>query len=271
MPAGNHIRWAISAAAIIPIILPTAYILYLNRTVSKQTSSSTGRRSRSGGDKDTAAASSPTPWLPASLPEDVRPVDSDWVLAFERVVSRPVPVSSLIRPPNASPSESSSPSDLLKLYSQAAQIAFSWTPQAFAIRASIREPGLKRTFDEDVIKSLEFRSGDIANGVYKVTYSGQGETSAAERVELALEAPKSYKGPVPRGLIVSEIQVVGPSGTVSQGDGDHVVFVNETWMWRRDTEPPTLIEGSVGGWLHTILAGWLALKGMRAVAPKEIV
>jgi hypothetical protein len=44
-----------------------------------------------------------------------------------------------------------------------------------------------------------------------------------------------------------------------------LVFVNETWMWRREGDAPVVLEGRMGRWLHVVLSGWLVMKGVRAV------
>lgn len=259
-------RLALTATALIPIILPAAYVFCLKRAVASNTSSVSGCRHSSKQGKGRPTPSTPTPSLPVSIPEDVRVADSDWVLAFERVTSSHVPVSDVADLHNDKSAGRPSPGSLLIPYSRAAQLAFSWTPQAFAIRSSIKEPGLRSTFEETVISGTSFSEGDIINGVYKVTYHGPGKAASSERVELVIEAPKSYKGPVPHGLIVSEVRFL----EVDKDGQAQVVFINETWMWRREDESPTLIEGTVGGWLHTLLAGWLVLRGMNQVLRHKV-
>ena len=135
--------------------------------------------------------------------------------------------------------------------------AFSWTPQAFILKASAGDEAVKRTFDTAYIRALDFRENDRLNGFWRVVYRGDGgKKTGSERVEMALDAPACYKGPVVRGLVVA--------GVERQGDGG-VVFVNETWMWRRQSESPVLLEGGFGRWIHVVLSGWLVLKGMAAV------
>ncbi|KAI6781158.1 uncharacterized protein J7T54_002514 [Emericellopsis cladophorae] len=241
-------------ALALPVALPTIYLAYLSWHISRHTSSTKGRRLPSR-TRDTSANA--LPWTPASLPERVRAEDAGWVLAYERVVSLPVPVSSLAIPATIVADEEETPSPLMRAYAVGAQVAFGSTPQAYLMRNVIDEPRLRRTFDKDWIRTLAFRNGDIVNGVYKVAYRGRGSTSRSERVEIVIEAPLSFNGSVPHGLILAEVQV--------DDNGDHVLFVNETWMWRRNDEKSTLIEGSFGGWFHSLLAGWLVMKGIRNV------
>lgn len=247
-------RSAYIALALLPVVVPTAYLLYLRRKVSGKTRSSSGRRTPQ-------TPESPLPSKPISLPPYVASNDSKWVLAYERVVSDNVPASDIAFPIDlrATLKPDQPVSELLIAYSQAAQVAFSWTPQAFVIRAMIKENQFRRTFSRGWIQSLVFNDGDVVNGVYKVVYHGKGIRRASQRVELALEAPPSYKGPPVNGLIITEVQMS------DGGQGDEVVFVNETWMWRRNDEKLTLLETPAGSWLHTLTAGWLVLKGIRAV------
>ncbi|KAH6693570.1 hypothetical protein F5X68DRAFT_45787 [Plectosphaerella plurivora] len=262
------LRTALTAAALLPVVIPAVYILHLKRTVSKQTTTTSGRRSSKHAADNALPATSSTPWTPISLPPEVKDDDSQWVLAHERVVSRPIAAAMLSPPPDSPATGASSPSQLLMRYAQATHVAFGKTPQAYAIKASISEPHLRQSFDEAVIRDLSFRPGDMVNGVYKTAYHGPGETPVSERVELVIEAPASYKGHVPKGLIVAEIIVLDGLEAPAKSDSSQeqlVVFVNETWMWRRNEDPTTLIEGAVGGWLHAVMAGWLILKGIAGV------
>lgn len=257
------------ALSLVCVAVPAVY-LRIKRNVSRHTTSTTGCR---------------TPWakveslprMPYSIPHEVRSGDDEWVLAYEHVVSDRISTPSLACPAAdllASRSAWDAPvSDLLRVYSGAAQLAFSWTPQAFAIRAMIDEPPIRRTFDRDWIENLAFNSKDTVNGVYKVTYHGTGSEMMSERLELGLEPPPSYSGPAVRGLIVSEVQFVRlPKAENDQNkkeEMNEVVFVNETWMWRQKHEKPTLLETPIGKWLHGLLARWLVMKGMQAVTKRH--
>lgn len=106
-----------------------------------------------------------------------------------------------------------------------------------------------------------FGKGDLVNGAYKVSYHGKGKEVTSERVELMIEAPPSYQGPVPRGLILAEVERVN--------NGENIVFVNETWMWRRQDEKPTLIENPVGAKIHALVAGWLVKRGIESITAKK--
>jgi hypothetical protein len=233
--------------AILPLAIPIGYLSYLDRAVATQCKTATGIRDR----RKRIATIPPTIPRPVTLPQEVDSDDSEWVLAYERIVSRPLDLSSI-------------PYDLetdlatvLTTYVRATMTAFSWTPQAFVLRASAGDDAVKETFDSQFIQGLSFRGDERVNGFWRVTHRGDGGVEGNERVEMALDAPPTYRGPVIRGVIVA--------GMERQGDGD-VVFVNETWMWRRQGEAPVLLEGRIGQWLHVVLSGWLVMKEVKAVS-----
>ncbi|KAI9166405.1 hypothetical protein HJFPF1_02506 [Paramyrothecium foliicola] len=236
------------ALASTAFILPVTYFIYFAHSVRSSTTSFNGVR------KPRSNKAPALPPMPASLPDDVKSDNSDWVLAYERVVSHPMPASDFGAFPMEKKDSSLSP--MLKIYTRAAHVAFGSTPQAFLIRAVV-DPATKRTFDPDWIQKISFEKGDVVNGAYKVSYHGIGPTPDSERIELVIEAPPSYKGHVPRGIILAGIERVG----------EDIVFINETWMWRRETEKPTLVESTFGAWFHAVMAGWLIMRGVSGLKP----
>lgn len=52
--------------------------------------------------------------------------------------------------------------------------------------------------------------------------------------------------------------------------GNKVKFVNETVLWRGVSGSPTLLEGCIGRWLHTLMASWLVVKGIGAVTYRNV-
>ncbi|CAH0034557.1 unnamed protein product [Clonostachys rhizophaga] len=254
-----------------PLVIPVIYMAFLTHNISRSTKSSNGTQYQKGGPQRLVQRHGENenimPGKPASLPDDVRSEDSDWVLTYERVTSAPVPLRSLALSPTST--LSGSPSPLLRTYTSGAHVAFSSTPQAILIR-SLVDTETKRTFEASWIQNLQFEPGDVVNGAYKVSYYGQGNETGSERIELMIQAPPSYKGPVPNGLIISEIVLIegAPSGSFpgDRAGDDHVVFINETWMWRKESEKPTLVELKVSGWMHRLMAGWLIKKGINAVS-----
>lgn len=195
--------------------------------------------------------------LPRSLPQAVAgDKDHGYVLWSERVVSKPTALSEL--------GWSSGRLDkLLTSYVRATMVAFTWTPQAYIIRKML-SAGVAETFEADYINAMDFTKMDQrVDGVYTVQYRGSKPPSRGECIELRLSTPEEYRGPRSDGIIVVAIEPVGA------GAPDDVVFVNETWLWRTQNEKPTLLEGSIGRWLHSLLAAWLIGKGIKSVRRQE--
>ena len=254
------------ALAVLPVSVVAFLAVRFQRSVSSCTATNLGRlpppsakksltkfgQQKKGDDDETL------PVTPYCLPFEVaNSEDSEWVVTYECVASKSIPASDLPIPlaSQDSKEEGKGPSALMKAYCRAVHLAFTRTPQAFAMRLLVGDEWARRTFDADWIEHLDFKMGDFVNGVYKVTYQGEDIAKRSERVELMIEAPASYKGDVPRGLILAEIRQVG----------DVVVFVNETWMWRRAEEPLTMLETSFGAWFHALMARWLVFKGVISV------
>ncbi|OAA36718.1 hypothetical protein BBO_07997 [Beauveria brongniartii RCEF 3172] len=263
-------RHRMATAALLPVVLPTVYVVYLNWAVRRHTSSTSGQLPPSS----TAAAAASVPRTPQSLPADALACPQDWVVSYERVVSRPVPAASLVaKLLRRGGIDESSPSPLLTAYLRTTYKAFSWTPQAFLIHGMLAEPERKASFGAAHIDGLRFARGDVVDGVYRVTsYDGGAKSSSSSSssedkavvdvVELSIDVPRSYKGPAVRGIVVSAIEPL-------VGDGeDAVQFVNETWLWRKKDEKPTLLESGLGQWFHRLLAGWLVMKGLGGVTRK---
>ncbi|KAM0276634.1 hypothetical protein ACHAQH_006543 [Verticillium albo-atrum] len=250
MPSAAHI----ATLGLLPITLGAVYLFLLERRIARSATLSNGRRAH--------RSSAEIPPLPFSLPAGVASDTSKWVLAYERAVSNPVQAKGLqsVAPEGARIENETSP--LLCAYARTVQSAFSWTPQAFAIRASIPEPEIRRTFDTTWIQNLAFKEGDLVNGVYKVKYRGVGHAPGSERMELMIEALPSWAGPEVRGIIVAEVRGGAEAGAKAAGQ---VVFVNETWLWRREEEDATMLETAVGKWFHGLLAGWLVMRGIAGV------
>jgi hypothetical protein len=151
--------------------------------------------------------------------------------------------------------------------------AFSRTPQAAIIRfilagaapadkTQVAVDEVLRSSSPEYISQLTFAPGERVNGVYTVAYAG------ADRVEWALDAPEWFKGPDTKGRICAWIEKAGSSSAGEGDQEDKVVFINETWLWREVNEPPTMLEGWLGRWMHTLIASWLVVKGIEAVRKK---
>lgn len=253
---------ATTTLVLLPVVIPVAYVFYTSWTVYRNTTSVSG--TLPSRDESSAPGTS-HPVEPHSLPDEIANDRSRWVVAYEKVVSKPLLPSSLgYLPEQSSPSGSTTqPSRLLQQVSRAMHKAFSRTPQATIIRRAISEPLNKGSFDPEWIDNLSFKLGDIVNGVYKVSSVTNDEATGSERVELLIDIPPSYKGPSVRGLILAAIEPAPSADSDHKGAVERkIVFVNETWMWRPVDEKPTLLETSFGRWFHRLLAGWLVLKGI---------
>ncbi|EXL65156.1 hypothetical protein FOPG_18606 [Fusarium oxysporum f. sp. conglutinans race 2 54008] len=245
--------------AVLPALVSIVVLLRFSRNVSNHTSKIQGRIPPDDLAVDARDKRSiEPPQKPYSLPPELNSEDSEWVVAYERVVSQQIPTSALKLPVTIGTNIDiiEHPSPLMTAYSRATQLAFASTPQAFLMRLFTKDAQARRTFGSDWIQRLAFSRGDVVNGAYKVTYHGPGKVPGSERIELMIEAPPSYEGYVPRGLILSEMVF---------SDEHIVTFVNETWMWRRRDEVPTLVETPFGSWFHSLVASWLVINGVRSV------
>lgn len=248
-----------AAAALVPVALPAAYLLYLHLSSSRECRLVDGRLRSTLESPTVARGPHAQPSPPTSLPDAIRDHPDAWVVSYERAVSAPLTLSTLALVP-ADASSPARPSALLRCYVQHAHVAFSWTPQAFLIRSLIKDRDTRATFDTSRLLSTEMAHGDIVNGVYRVIdYQGQGpqHPGQPERVELALTSPPGYKGPPVEGRIAAAVEEADEKGSI--------VLVNETWMWRKVEDKPTMLETAGGKFFHGLLAKWLLTAGKKAV------
>ncbi|KAK4141223.1 uncharacterized protein C8A04DRAFT_14266 [Dichotomopilus funicola] len=295
-------KLALITFVVVPIVVPVGYLLYLDRLVSQNLTITTGvvrtpkRTNKSTGLTTTTTPATPTtPPLPITLPDELNLAlinaettpDNDtndgfnttWILAYERLTSHPIPLSLLPPlPPSDSPPDSPSYTPALTTYLRTTMSAFRSTPQAYLLHASVKhDAAAVRTFDRGFIAGLGFTLGDRVNGFWRVGYRGAGDGGVVgewqgERVEMALDAPESYRGKRVEGVVVAGMERVPLSLSRSKdrdGEEDGVVFVNETWMWRREGEAPVLLESGFGRWFHVVMSGWLVMRGVKAVVGSE--
>ncbi len=241
------------------VALTTAYVLYLKRSISQHVASSHGTRvpatksTKTGGPDDFPKGTQ----VPSVVPPEVASQNSDQILSFERIVSNPISASKVAFPLSGL---DSSPSSLLTAYIRTTMTAFSWTPQAFMLRAMVPKEA-KQTFGAEAIAAMDFASPHWVTGVYRVAHRGMNPQGTGDQVILNLEPPEGYHGPVVKGLIVAGVE------KVDSGSGEpQVVFVNETWMWRAPSERPTLLEGSLSRWMHTWIISSMVVKGIHGVS-----
>ncbi|KAK0622332.1 hypothetical protein B0T14DRAFT_147438 [Immersiella caudata] len=226
-----------------PLTITATYLLYLNYKVSPHVTAATKIR-RSPSDKTLFGILKPT-----CIPSDVADENAQCILAYERVTSQPLPQSQLHIPDVES---------LLTRYIRATMTAFSYTPQVFLLKRMMpKDASIAETFDRERIQALMFEVGDRVHGVWRVAYRGDSGFDTGlrkcHRIELAMEAPPEYNGPVVEGVVVVGVEEV---------DEGHVRFVNETWMWRRTGEKKAMLESAAGRWFHTLLSGWLVKRGV---------
>ncbi|KAL7620733.1 hypothetical protein AAE478_009731 [Parahypoxylon ruwenzoriense] len=270
---GSTIRVLLALA---PVALPVAYLFYFKRSLALRTEASGARVAPPESLSDLLSLSSSSGSRDLSegaIPPAVLAAPEHYVIARERVISRPVLVAGL-RPEftGGSTTASGELEGLLEAYLSATMKAFARTPQAWVLRrlgtASVRDPAAYgETFGDAYLDACRFIEGDRVCGVYVVA-ARPGEVAGGgrrkrRRVVLRLQPPPGWTGPVVHGVLdVGFDRVDGGE----KGDAGMVVFVNETVMWRRrDGGKPTLLEGWLGSWLHELLARWLVARGVEAV------
>ncbi|KAI0509056.1 hypothetical protein F5B22DRAFT_618286 [Xylaria bambusicola] len=196
---------------------------------------------------------------PSAVPSDVHVAPERYVVGRERVVSEDVPLKRLL--PGLREGKGEGKRGLLETYLGTTMRTFTWTPQAFVMKALVsRLPGgaaLAETFSATYLDACCFQPGDRVCGVYVVRERVASE--GGERVFLDLSAPEGWKGPVVTG-------VLDCGYVLGEENGEKVVrFVNETVLWRTTDGKPTLLEGKVSRWLHTAMIGWMMVRGVEAV------
>ncbi|PSR90655.1 hypothetical protein BD289DRAFT_211126 [Coniella lustricola] len=237
---------------------------------------------------------------------------TDYIVWYERVVSKPVLLSSLQAKSGKTDGRDCQTGDrssedqpttskgkrislLLTDYARATMSAFTRTPQAALLQKLVPEDA-KRTFGEGYIAGLDFETlNQRVDGLYTVQYRGDVAQSAESlelmnedyrtgksrrqrqrqkqhRVELKLDPPEGYLGPKGGGVIVVAVEVEqqhqgGPDQDAQEQlmERSNVCFVNETWLWRKESERPMILESVVGRWVHSLMAGWLITSGITAL------
>lgn len=262
----------LSPAVLLAVIalLPAAYSAYVLRQCATRTTAtasisppeplvlrSTADRKAEESDEDDAQS---------AIPSDVLAAPELYVIGRERIVSEAVPLRRLLLELREGV-EGNKKGDrgLLETYLATTMRMFTWTPQAFVMKAIVsRLPGGKRhaeTFSAAYLDACRFQPGDRVCGVYVVRDRVASE--GGERVFLDLSAPEGWKGPPVTG-------VLDCGYIIGEENGEKVVkFVNETVLWRTKDGKPTLLEGKVSRWLHTAMVGWMMVRGVEAVTGGE--
>ncbi|KAI1120173.1 hypothetical protein F5Y10DRAFT_258953 [Nemania abortiva] len=262
--SGKHSLPAV-LLAVAPVVLPVAYMAYVLRRNSQRTTAS-------------ASITPPDPLAGNTLkaergdtlaiPTAVLAAIDEYVIARERVVSEAVPLESILpalRGGLSGGKEDSSDENqrLLETYLATTMRMFTWTPQAFAMKAMVsRLPNgaaAAETFSTAYLDACSFEAGDRVCGVYIVREHVVKSSGEGERILLDLSPPEGWKGPIVSGVLDCGFVVEEKAGE------RFVRFVNETILWRPKDGKPTLLEGAVSRWLHTAMIKWMMVKGIQAV------
>ncbi|KAL4923446.1 acetyltransferase SAS4-like domain-containing protein [Aspergillus undulatus] len=181
-----------------------------------------------------------TPRSISSLPPDV--FSSKYYAVYD-YASVSAPLHDL---PNLSPSE------LLTLLIRRNMSISTSSPQARLLRLTApSDPKTRRSFDAAYLKTSQFDEGDLVCNAYMV------KLRTDEKVEF------EFCFGVQGRLVLSV-----------EGEGDEVVFVNETIMWRevdgeRKTKLP--LEWEVLNWVHEYTAWWMLSSGDMATPTIRIL
>ncbi|KAI0183146.1 hypothetical protein EV127DRAFT_447840 [Xylaria flabelliformis] len=266
---GRGLPLALLAAA--PIVLPAAYMVYVLQQSAQRTTASatvtppdplvdrslTAKENSEAGEVDGGGGDT------LAIPPAVLAAPDNYVISRERVVSEAIPLDNILVI-SLQDRGSGSGRGLLETYLATTMRMFTWTPQAFVMKFMVsRIPGgaaHANTFSSTYLDACTFELGDRVCGVYRVRERVCDPKGV--RILLDLSPPEGWKGPVVSGVLDCGFVVE------KKGDESFVRFVNETVLWRRRDEKPTLLEGTVSRWLHTLMVSWMMVRGVEAVACK---
>ncbi|KAH9894546.1 hypothetical protein F4778DRAFT_279326 [Xylariomycetidae sp. FL2044] len=284
-PASNGFGSIRFILALTPIVIPAAYIYYLQRSFAARTVT-TGHISHFGAESQEQDAEDlhldhdHTPSFP--LPHEIRASRDEYVIARERIASHLIPIPSLIRPalllpppppqqgpPSPPPAPDPDPDPdldvpaLLTAYLRTTLRLFSCTPQAFIMKyMMIADADAKATFSAPYLANCDFAIGDRVCGVYVVAARADG------RAVLSLQPPGGWKGPVATGLLSVGFDVVEEGGAGDdggKGEPRYVRAVNETVLWRSRHQEPSVLESRAGRAVHGFMVRWMVLRGVEAI------
>ncbi|KAJ7055523.1 hypothetical protein C8F01DRAFT_1062734 [Mycena amicta] len=222
------------------------YLTYLKRSFGRHVVES---KSISPPDALPLSASAPgIEPLPAAVLDNL----SSYVVARERITSHPFPRSSL-RP------ELKTLASATTAYLRTTLLLFAGTPQALLMRRMMPSDS-RPTFDREYITSCDFQPGDRVCGVYVVAQRVEG------MVVLAMSPPEGWTGPKAEGNLVLGFI---PDSDGVKGEEGLIHAVNETVLWRKTQDKPTIMEGAVGAWLHVLMVSWMVVRGVEAVTVRS--
>jgi hypothetical protein len=276
-----HLPLALLAVA--PVVLPTAYVACVLYRCARRTTATarveapgsrrakTIRRGKGKGKEEDGFEEADTVAIP---PDVLAAASENYVIARERITSEPVPVERLgtqagllLSGLTKGEGEGEGERGVLEKYLTTTMRLFTYTPQAYIMKAMVsRVPNgaaHAHTYSTEYLNACKFVPGDRVCGVYVVRERVPVE-SGGERVILDLSPPEGWKGPVVTGALDCGF-VLQQQEEEGENSGAVVRLVNETLMWRRLDERPSLLEGAVGRVLHTLMVRWMVARAVDAV------
>lgn len=215
-------RYPKVVASVLVIGCPVTYLLYLHRSLARTTQ----RTSKQG--VLTASTSHNISSIP---PSDLT---SEYFMVHDRAYKF-IPAS---RFPALEQDE------LLTMYLRHTMSLFSSRfPQAYLIRM-VCSPEEKATFNQDYIRKLDFKEGDLVNGMYRVVVRTKG------KVEFEIKT---------MGIVRGGRMVIGV-----EEKADEWECSSETAMWKRVGEKkPMPLEKGLLKWSHELASWWLLDSGTK--------
>ncbi|KAI1815531.1 hypothetical protein GGS20DRAFT_542846 [Poronia punctata] len=223
--------------ALAPVFIPTTYAACVLYRCAKRTSATT-RIESSSSSSDIA--------LPPAVSAAAQ---GQYVISRERIESEVV----VVPIPGTLQQEDEEEDRLIERYLSTTMRMFTYTPQAYIMKSMVSRLTVADTFSPEYLSACRFEPGDRVCGVYVVR-----ERIGSRRVILDLSPPEGWNGPVVSGVLDCGFVVV-------EKDRKGGRFFNETVMWRRLDEKPTLLEGAVGRVLHGLMVRWMVVRGVEAV------
>lgn len=286
---GDRGKLPLVLLAVVPIVAPAAYVAYVLGQGARRTIASasitppdplTGRKKAKAaaaaarGSGHDAVEASKGEMDTLAIPADVLAAADTYVISRERIVSEAIALDRILPALRSGLADSDDdseedenedeeePRDLLETYLATTMRMFTWTPQAYAMKAMVsRLPAggaHAETFTTPYLDTCLFEEGDRVCGVYVVRE--HVSSTKGERIFLDLSAPEGWDGPEVKGVLDCGF-LFG-----QDADGGRVVrFVNETVMWRGKDEKPTLLEGGFSRRLHAWMVGWMMVRGIESV------
>ncbi|RYO98818.1 hypothetical protein DL764_006981 [Monosporascus ibericus] len=271
-------------ALVVCVAAPAAYLAFAKRSLGRRTEARPARVGppRSGPAKDGDGEGILTGTF-APIPDELvtSEADAGVVVAREAVRSHPFPVASLKpefvrRRPGLGPGLDADAGTgaragadvevsevdkdaMVSTFLRTSMRLFARTPQAVLMRRLMITGDAAASFEAAYLDACAFAVGDRVCGVYIVA-----ERRAADGVAvLNLSPPEGWSGPRPEGVIV--VAVVEDGDGEKGSGGGKLRFVNETLLWRRADDAPTVLEGRVGAWLHELMIRWFVVRAVDAV------